>query len=190
MVVGISGKYCAGKSTVAALLAREWDFLEIDVDRLGHDALREQKDEVAERFGGRVLTDGEIDRSKLGRIVFGDAGALSALEAIVHPRMVSMAERRIATHSERDVAVNAAILFKMGLDRLCDSVIWVEAPLVMRFRRARERDGLPALQILKRFYAQRGMKPQPSSSGVDIHTVRNSGNLDDLKRRLRTVLVV
>lgn len=190
MVVGISGKYCAGKSTVADLLSREWGFHQIDVDKLGHEALVRRRDEVVARFGEKLLVDGEIDRRRLGSIVFGDAKALADLEAIVHPEMIRMAEEEIARRPDRNIALNAAILFKMGLDGLCDSVLWVDAPLHQRVKRARERDGLPILQILKRLYAQRGMKPQSSSRDVDIHTVRNSGNLEDLRRRICAVLPV
>jgi dephospho-CoA kinase len=188
MVVGISGKYCAGKSTVADLLETEWGFRQIDVDKLGHEALTRRTADVVDRFGSRVLVDDKIDRRRLGSIVFGNPSALRDLESIVHPEMVEMVETAIKEDRDRDIAINAAILFKMGLDRLCDMVFWVEAPLLTRFRRARERDHLPVLQILKRFYVQRAMKPQPSSSDVDIHTVRNSGDLGGLKRRIQVLV--
>lgn len=190
MVVGVSGKYCAGKSTVADLLEAEWGFLQIDVDALGHQALERRRDEVLSRFGSGIVVDGRIDRRRLGGIVFGNPQALADLESIVHPEMIAMVEETIRREAERDVVVNAAILFKMGLDRLCDTVIWVEAPVLRRIFRARRRDRLPFLQILKRLNAQRGMKPQSSRGDVDIHTVRNSGNLEALKRRIGAVLPV
>jgi dephospho-CoA kinase len=190
MIVGISGKYCAGKSTVSELLEDEWGYHQIDVDRLGHRALERRRDDVLAEFGNELLTDGTIDRRRLGSIVFSSSEALSRLEAIVHPEMIAMVREEIAAVDPKRIAVNAAILFKMGLDSLCDLVLWVEAPILQRFRRARRRDSLPILQIVKRLYTQRGMKPQSSRRDVDIHTVRNSGNRKELRRRIAAVLSV
>ena len=72
MIIGLTGKICAGKDTFASLLPED-RFAVIDVDALGHEALAENKDKVAEAFGADVIrSDGTVDRKKLGAIVFSD----------------------------------------------------------------------------------------------------------------------
>lgn len=184
MVVGVTGKYCAGKNAVSAILG-ERGYLLIDVDKLGHRALEEQKERVVERFGRSILdAEGRIDRRALGRIVFGRPGELRALEGIIHPAMVGMAAEQARGAPGGRAVINAAILFQMGLDRLCDRVLWVSAPLVVRLIRGKRRDGLPLLQVARRIWAQRKLSPQSFHNRVDIYTVRNSGDKASLVARV------
>ncbi|MFP4638779.1 MAG: dephospho-CoA kinase [Spirochaetaceae bacterium] len=183
MVVGVAGKYCAGKSTVAQMLA-EAGYRVIDVDRLGHEALARRGEDVRRVFGGDYVDEeGSVDRGRLGRLVFRDRTALRRLESIVHPEMVEMVRERLRT-SQQPTVINAALLFPMGLDTLCDTVLWVTAPALTRICRARRRDGLPLGDIVRRFWAQRSLGPQYSAGDVDIHTVENRGDLGGLRAQL------
>jgi len=188
IVVGVTGKYCAGKSTVTTLLS-EHGYHEIDVDRLGHEALVRQSDAVVERFGPKVAADGGgVDRKALGRIVFSSSDDLRALEAIVHPEMVSMVDEQIQAARSADspgVVVNAAILFRMGLDSHCDTILYVHAPLLLRFRRARRRDGTGLVDFIRRLRSQRDVTPQFSHPDADIQRVVNDGNTERLIRQLQ-----
>ncbi len=176
MVVGVSGKYCAGKNLAAEILARN-GFRVVDVDALGHRALEREKAGILARFGGGVLAeDGGVDRRALGRLVFGSARELAALEAIVHPGMVEEVKRELP--SEGDAAINAALLFKMGLHPLCGRIIWMKAPLIQRIRRGILRDKLTFAQVLRLVWAQRKLSPQPFLKTVDIRIIRNSGEVE------------
>ncbi|MFW6223524.1 MAG: dephospho-CoA kinase [Spirochaetota bacterium] len=184
MVVGVAGKYCAGKSTVAGVLA-DGGYRVIDVDSLGHEALTRRIADVRRTFGDEYIdSDGVVDRRKLGGLVFRDSGAMRDLERIVHPEMVQMVREQLAEAADDRVVVSAALLFPMGLDALCDLALWVRAPLLTRLLRASRRDRLPVVEILRRFRAQRALRPQPSRSDVDIHTVENRGDLERLRGRL------
>ncbi len=268
MVLGITGKYCAGKSAVSEVLSA-WGWHIIDVDRLGHHALIEKRDEVLQRFG-RELDDGAggIDRKRLGAIVFRNRTALRYLERIVHPSMVAMVDSRLAElgvsgapggaggagsdapggagaagsdqtaadsapgapgapaepgapagggapgapaggdppepDSTADhaaagvdaagapagprVAINAALLYPMGLAERCDRVAWVHAGFFARFRRARRRDGIGLLEMLRREHAQKRIRPQFYRVDVDIVTVTNTGERATLERRLHEII--
>ena len=188
MVAGVTGKYCAGKSILAKILTDEYGFLEIDVDKLGHRALEEKSAEIAAAFGNEVADGGRIDRRKLGDIVFSDRRALERLEAIVHPAMRAWVVEFIDAHPESDITVNAAVLFTMGLEKLCDLVIVVGAPLFARIRRARSRDSLGLLQIIRRFASQRNMRLQSPAEDVDIYTVYNDGDRTALAGRVSLIL--
>ena len=212
MIVGLTGGYCAGKDVVARVLAGR-GFSVIDVDALGHDALREKEAEVIAAFGPSVRTATGIDRKALGRIVFSDAAALARLESVVHPVMVRDVKKMIAAMSG-DVLINAAILHHMGLHTLCHAVICVRAPRVARVFRAMRRDRLTFRAAWARIRAQKDVcasgrgtrhglfsasgrgtrhglfsasgrgKPQFNDPPVDTYTVRNRGSMRSLERRV------
>ncbi len=174
-VVGLAGKYCAGKNRICAIF-EEAGFRPIDVDRLGHEALEvpDVRARIADAFGSAVfLPDGKVDRKALGALVFSDPAKLSALESIVHPWMTERTRELIGRYGDK-VIVNAAILHRMGLHAYCDAVVWVEAPLCERIRRGLRRDGLSLYAVLRRIWSQRALTPQPFRDTVDTYTVRNA----------------
>jgi dephospho-CoA kinase len=183
MIVGLTGRYCAGKDSVARIFGRN-GFRVIDVDGLGHQALAEKADEVAAAFGQTVRdTAGGIDRRVLGRIVFADPRALARLESIVHPAMAERV-RRLVAEGRGDTVVNAAVLHRMGLAEACDAVVWVTAPAPLRLLRALRRDGTTLGKALARMRAQSDLRPQLNGPAVDTYTVRNGGTARSLERRV------
>lgn len=174
MTVGLAGKTCAGKDALVPFFTAR-GFQVIDADKLGHAALEANRDAVLARFG-------TVDRASLGKIVFSDPQALADLEAISHPWIAAETSRRVVAAG--DVVINAALLHKAGLYRLCDVVVWVRAPLVTRILRARHRDGWAWGRIFSRIWTQRKLGPQVFPSDVDILVVDNGGSLENARKRL------
>lgn len=196
MLLGLTGGYCAGKNLVAELLV-ELGWSGIDVDRLGHEALERCRDAVAARFGPAVLApDGSLDRGALGRIVFSDPAALAAHEAIVHPVMLSILDERIGEEEARAIAagrksrilVNAALLYRFPMASRCDAVLEVRAPLCLRLRRAKARDGLGARVALDRIRRQKGFWRLRRASGRPVLFLWNAGGREALERKLERAL--
>ena len=186
-VVGIAGGYCAGKNVLAEIL-KEKGYLEIDVDRLGHEELERSKEKIVEAFGNVILNEGgSIDRKSLGRLVFRNKSKLEMLESIVHPPMKEKVEN-IVKKSRQNIVINAALLFPMGLHRFCDVVLCVKAPLLSRIKRAVRRDGVSVFQALERIYRQRGICFNPSRDRVDTYSVWNRGSLDDFKEKAKRLM--
>ena len=186
MVIGVAGKYCAGKNSVIFPLER-MGFYHVDVDKLGHAALINQREKLMEAFGkGIGKEDGTVDRKALGAIVFSDPAARKKLESIVHQEMIRMTEKIIG--EKKNVIVNADILFEMKLDRLCDLVFWVDAPWVIRFFRGIKRDNLPGKAVFKRIWTQRKMNPKNYNSSADIITVRNVGSREQTAEKIEKIL--
>ncbi|NPV00217.1 MAG: dephospho-CoA kinase [Brevinematales bacterium] len=128
-VVGLVGKVGCGKSTVSGILAKEYKFTALDVDKFGHSALEWEKENIVGNFGTGILDNtGKIDRQVLGNLVFRNAEKLSVLNSIVHPRMRKEITDIITKHPKKRYIIDAALLFEMGLDELCDYVVSVEAP--------------------------------------------------------------
>jgi dephospho-CoA kinase len=174
-LIGLTGTCCAGKNHVAGLLeARGIPVL--DVDRLGHAAIEREKPAILARFGADILgQDGAIDRRILGRKVFAAPEALAALEKLVHPGANTLTEEWIAGQTAGACAINAALLHKSCAFDGLDFIIVVKAPLIIRLLRARARDRLPWLQLVRRFGSQRDFGAQYLRKNADIYTVFNSG---------------
>lgn len=177
LTIGLTGGIGSGKSEVADIL-RELGAQVIDADLVGHETYRRGEpawDQVVEAFGSGVVgQDGEIDRGRLGRIVFGDPGSLKRLTDIVWPRIREGLEKRITR--ERDngdttvLVVEAAVLFEAGWDRLFDEIWVVTAPEADVLERLeRQRNQKPA-QTRARLRAQ--MTNEEREQRADV-TVRN-----------------
>jgi dephospho-CoA kinase len=120
-VIGLTGGIGSGKSTVASLLAERGATV-IDADRVAHEVYApgtDGFDRVVQRFGRTVVgADGSIDRKALGAMVFGDAGALAQLNAIIHPLVRSEVARRLLDALSEDpdavVVIEAALMTETG----------------------------------------------------------------------------
>ena len=97
LVIGLTGGIGTGKSLVARIL-EQLGAVVIDADRVGHEAYMPNSlvwREVVEAFGEDILRPGgEIDRKRLGAIVFGDSAEMAKLNSIMHPRMAEMIHQR------------------------------------------------------------------------------------------------
>ncbi len=175
MIVGITGKTCSGKDTLAAYFP-EWGFTVIDADALGRQSLEANRQAVEAALG-------TSDRAELRRRVFWDRRALASLEAITHPWIAAQIRRQLEGISGH-VLLNVPLLHKQNLYRLCDVVIWVEAPLWLRILRARRRDRLSWVVLFGRIWAQRELRAQVFPADVDILKVDNRGSPWEARRKL------
>ena len=195
MLIGLTGKYCAGKNHVAALLqARGLPVL--DVDKLGYQVLETEKEAIFAQFGPDLKkADGSPDRRLLGQRVFGNPEKLAALEAIVHPAANRLTDEWIAAQNGPCV-INAALLHRSSAFNRLDRIILVTAPLLIRLIRAKRRDKLPWPAILKRFASQKDFNSQYLAVNAEIYRVenpglfgsRNSRYKEKLERRIEKVI--
>jgi dephospho-CoA kinase len=186
-VIGLTGMYCAGKNHIASMLEKR-GIPALDVDKLGHTAIEEEKTAILRRFGPEVLgTDGSIDRKKLGALVFGKAEELASLEAIVHPAANRLTGQWLREREGRTLAINAALLHRSSAFEQLDAIILVTAPWLVRLVRARGRDKLPWRELIKRFYSQRNFMSQYLRKNSDIHIIDN-GPFGKVNERLDKIL--
>jgi dephospho-CoA kinase len=140
-VIGILGGIGSGKTSVARELAKHGGHL-IVADDFGHEALRqpELKQQIIARFGREMIdAQGEIDRGKLGGIVFADAKQLRTLEEVVFPYISLRIDEAIAQVRRRSdvgfIILDAAVMLEAGWHDVCDQLIFVDAPHDLRLRR-------------------------------------------------------
>lgn len=181
-LVGIVGRVGSGKSTVASILAENYGFIHIDVDKIGHTALEYEKKRLIDAFGPSILSkDGHIDRQALGKVVFTEPGKLLLLNSIVHPRMKTAITELAANNKGQCMVIDAALLFEIGLDELCDFIITVEAPdeqILTRVTVYRGWDATRAMNVLK---AQEYMKCLEEKTDFLIF---NNGDLNKLRKQI------
>lgn len=183
--VGLTGGIGSGKSTFAALLAERGAQI-IDADQLGRDALRPGKPawhSVVDGFGDEILVTGsmEIDRAALGAVVFSDPNKLAALNAITHPVIAAGIADSLErlSHTDEIVVLDAALIVELGLDKIIQVLIVVDATDENRSRRLVEKRGMRIEDVTARMAAQASRDLLLSRADI---VVRNDGTLEDLAR--------
>lgn len=189
-VIGLTGGIASGKSTVSQFL-EELGAVTIDADKVGHEAFKPNTEtwrEVVAAFGKEILSpDGEIDRLKLGGIVFNDSQALARLNQIVHPRIYALVKARIEDYRRRGVGVvvlEAPLLLEVGRPSLADEVdeVWVTvAPEAVVLRRLKDKSGLSEPQSRARIRSQLPSEARLKHADVVIET---DCSLDELKAKV------
>ena len=191
-VIGVMGAVASGKSTVARLMAEDGGQL-VDADRIGHEVLEmpEIKRQLRREFGDEVFDSaGTLGRKALGRLVFGKAGRLAELNAIVHPVILDIMERRIRAASEAGqaqfVVLDAALLMEKNLhEAWCDALVFVDAEENERLERARQSRGWDAQQLSQRDAAQ---SPLETKKRLADFVIDNSGTRRQLEDRVRALM--
>ena len=156
-VLGITGGTGAGKTTLLRALEKR-GALVLDCDAVYHEMLRTDaplRADLTAAFGDVFAPDGGLDRQKLGNIVFGDAGALAQLDAIIFRHLPRALARRMEESGARLIALDAIKLVESGLGALCDVTVAVTAPEEVRVRRIMTRDGISEDYARARVRAQR-----------------------------------
>jgi dephospho-CoA kinase len=184
--VALTGGIGSGKSAAG-------DFFEdlgavvVDADQLARDVIERGTDgfdELVATFGDEILTNGILDRSKLGQIVFADPGARKTLEGIIHPRVAEAFDEII-----EDSPDDAVIIYQIpilvetkGQDRF-DYIIAVEATLENRISRLKNR-GLKGYEIEARMKVQATDEERAAIADLVFN---NDGDMDQLLRQVENV---
>ena len=178
MIIGITGGTGCGKTTALQAI-RELGGIIIDCDAVYHVLLqtdRKMLQAIENRFPGTVI-DGQLDRKKLGPIVFSDDQALQDLNAITHKAVKEKVIHIIGINREL-AAIDAIELFDGGLAEMCDTTVAITAPVEDRIQRLLERDGISYEHAALRIRAQ---KPEEYFREKCDHVLENNGTQEDFQ---------
>ena len=183
LVIGLTGGIGTGKSEAARQL-EELGALIISADQVGHESYTvntEAWEQVVATFGNGILQDDkEIDRRKLGGIVFSDPSQLKKLNQIMHPRMARIVSDKIEAFRGQGVdtvVVEAALLFEAGWDSLVEEVWVTDASEEIIIGRLRERNCLSEEEAKKRINSQ---MDRMERIGRSDFVINNSGDMAEL----------
>lgn len=193
-LLGLTGNIACGKSTVASLL-RDRGAAVIDADLLVHElySTTDFAAQVAALFGDSVVNSlGMIDRPALGKIVFGDAGALRRLELLVHPAVAALREKKLDELAARReppqiVVLEAVKLLESGQGRDCFAVWCVRCSPETQRQRLQEIRGLSAQEAQKRLDSQPSYEAKlvlAQEQDVPLVFIENDGTPDELEERV------
>jgi dephospho-CoA kinase len=183
--VGLTGGIASGKSEVARLLAARGACV-VDADRIAHGVYEpgsEGHRAIVDAFGPEVVTAGEIDRRKLGVVVFADAARRRRLTDIVWPltrRAVEQLAREQEAAGTRVFVVEAPLLLEAGWRDLFDQV-WLVRTSPETARRRLVTRGLSEADIEARLAA--ATDAEAASAAADV-IIDNDGDLAGLERRV------
>ena len=188
MVIGLTGSIGTGKSEAARQLEALGASI-ISADQVGHEAYTpntEAWEQVVAAFGDDVLQDdGEIDRRKLGAVVFSDPGQLEKLNQIMHPRMARMVADKIEELRDQGVevvVVEAALLFEAGWDSLVEEVWVTDSTEQVVIERLKQRNGMSEEEARKRISSQMGRTERLERSD---YVIENSGDMATLGNTIK-----
>ena len=188
---GLTGGIASGKSTVAAILQRLGAAV-INADELSREVMKPGQDawkEIVETFGSDILQrDQSLDRKRLRRIVFHNPQARKKLEAIVHPRVRSLAEQRIrelASAGSSIIVYEVPLLFEGQIHVWLRPVVLVACDPETQKQRLRQRDQLSDTEAQQHLDAQMTLEDKRKLAD---YVIENTGSLEDLEQQVRAVL--
>ena len=171
-LIGLTGNIATGKSVVRKMLEHLGAY-GIDADALAHRAIAKDAPgykPVVDAFGTWILDpDGQVDRARLGRIVFTDPGALARLESIVHPLVAKAVDLLVRRSKHKVVVVEAIKLLESGLGDACDSIWVTVAPQDVQLARLVQKRGLDAQTAQDRIRAQPPQADKVAAAQIIIY---------------------
>ena len=184
-LLGLTGGIASGKSTVAAILRRLGAAI-INADELSREVVQPEQDawkEIIATFGPDILQeDKTLDRRKLRKIVFDNPEARKRLEAIIHPRVRALAEKKIselAAAGNSIIVYEVPLLFEAQIHLWLRPVILVACEIETQRKRLLERDHLTEIEAQQHLDAQMSLEEKRKLAD---YVIENDGNLEELEQ--------
>jgi dephospho-CoA kinase len=185
-VIGLTGNIATGKSVVLKMLEHLGAYC-LDADALSHLAIAKGApgyQKVVDTFGMEIVDgDGEIDRTRLGRLVFNNPEALKQLEGIIHPLVEYAVDLLIRRAGQRVIVIEAIKLFEGNLAGACDTVWTTFAPESIQEARLMEKRNMSEQDALQRIHAQ---PPQEVKTAAANVVIQNAGSLEETWKQVIT----
>lgn len=185
-IIGLTGGIATGKSTVSKMF-QEKGIPVLDADIIAHEVMRKGTPvfkQIVETFGESVvLPNGELDRRKLGEIVFNDSYLREQLNRIVHPAVKDVMLERIRRIDPQVplVILDVPLLFESGFDSICEQTIVVYTDEKTQLERLKHRNRLSTEDALKRIHAQMPLAEKIKRADVIID---NSRTIDETQKQV------
>ncbi len=188
MIVGLTGGIATGKSTVSAIF-KDAGAVIIDADRIAHDAVKKGTaawQEIVDHFGQSILQpDGELDRDRLGDIVFNDQQKKQQLNSIVHPAVFKNMAEQVEQATEDTpvdgvIILDVPLLIEAGMQNMVSDVILVYTSKEIQLKRLMKRNSLSETDAMARIRSQMPIEEKKKEADIIID---NSFSIDKTKER-------
>ncbi|MFD2446300.1 dephospho-CoA kinase [Bacillus sp. CGMCC 1.16607] len=191
LIIGLTGGIASGKSTVSQML-KEMQIPVIDADIEARNVVEKgQKayDQIVNVFGREVLTEsGDIDRAKLGSIVFSDKPKRMQLNSIVHPAVrerMNIEKEKAINDGNQVVVLDIPLLFESKLTHLVEKTILVYVDEEVQLQRLMSRNQLTEQEALARIHSQIPLK---NKIELADEVINNNGSIENTHEQLVEIL--
>ena len=179
-VIGLTGGIACGKTNLTRALQRAGAPV-IDADEISRSLTASggpALPAIREKWGEKVFDGEELNRRALSDIVFSDPAAREALNAIIHPLVLSEIHRKM-DETEGPVVMDVPLLYEVGMDSWCDEIWCAYAPQKEQVRRVRKRGRITYAEALRRIHSQ--MPVMEKRRRAD-HMIRTTGTKEESGR--------
>jgi dephospho-CoA kinase len=191
LTIGLTGGIASGKSTVSKMLAgRGIPIVDADIEaRLAVQKGEKAYNDIINFFGKDILQeDGELDRAKLGGIIFNDEEKRKVLNSIVHPavreRMLAK-KARAEQEGAKAVVLDIPLLFESRLQFMADKILLVYVNEDTQVRRLMERNDYSRDEAMARIQSQ---MPLGEKVGLAHEVIDNNGSIAETEQQLNEIL--
>ncbi|MFW6022900.1 MAG: dephospho-CoA kinase [Halanaerobiaceae bacterium] len=185
MIIGLTGGIASGKSTVSSFL-QQLGAVIIDADKIAHKVLKKDSrgyEKVIELFGNAILKDnGDIDRLRLGSIIFNNSNMRKKLENITHPLILAEIHKKLEEYQDKSriIILDAPLLFEVGLNNSVDSTWVVYIDKNTQISRLMKRDNLTYKEAESRINSQLSLERKKMMADFVINNMGNKENLKEI----------
>lgn len=187
MVIGITGGIACGKSLVTSyLLNKKYNI--IDCDEISHYVLTIDfiKKELRKIFGDEIFINDEVDRKKLGKIIFNDSKKNEYLRAIVFSQIFKIINKKIS-ESKGIVFLDAPLLFEYNIEFLADKIIVVKTTKEEQIKRLMNRDNIDREYAIKKINSQMPIEEKIKKAN---YIIDNSNSVEDTYVQIKQILEI
>jgi dephospho-CoA kinase len=188
-VLGLTGTFGSGKSTVASMF-KSFGAIVIDADEIAKEVVAPHSDalrEIVETFGNEVLlSNGSLDRKKLGSIAFRDSEKLALLNRIIHPRVRARELELLERYKEHPLVVlEVPLLLENRMESLTDKIAVVTISAEKRLERLRKREDLSPEHVQRVLSKQWDQDRKVARADFVIN---NDGSVEETERQVRKIM--
>ena len=191
MIIGITGSSGAGKSTVCEILKNKYNARIIDADKISKELSRKGTvylEEIVEKFGkGILLKNGELDRKKLAKIIYGSEKKREILNNCTLKYIKEKIKQELQKlDNEKIIAIDAPLLFEAKLDSMCEFVIAIISDNIgLQIERIIKRDSITKEQAIARLKAQKTNEFYTTRSK---YVIVNNGKIEEVEKELDKII--
>lgn len=191
MIVGLTGSIATGKSTVSKMFAERGAII-VDADKIVRQVQAPQQAawlDIVKEFGEEILLpNGELDRAKLGSIVFNNEEKRKRLNEIVHPRVREerdhLTQSALASNPDAIVIWDIPLLIETGIYKEVEKTIVVYVDPETQLRRLLERDELTEEAARSRIAAQMSIEDKKSYAD---YVIDNQGTIEETAAQVEAI---
>lgn len=188
-VIGVTGGIASGKSNVCSLIESMGNYV-IDCDRISYDLSKKGEaiyNVILEKFGKVYFLDnGELDRKKLGKLIFNDSNSKKLLDNITHPIIIDSINKKIESSNKDIIFLEAPLLYETNLDKICDKVICVYLNKELQLKRLMEREKIDKDYALAKIHSQMDLELKKSLAD---YVIDSKGSFDETKKQVENIMI-